>query len=81
MVKPDSTAMNSVFLAKGDSQVALKTRSSGAPGVEFFVYNGGWSSASFDLPSDWVGNWHQIAGTYDGSALKVYYDGKLMATN
>ena len=80
MVKPDSTAMNSVFLAKGDTQVALKTRSSGAPGVEFFVYNGGWSSASFDLPSDWVGNWHQIAGTYDGSALRVYYDGNLMAT-
>ena len=32
-------------------------------------------------PSDWVGNWHQIAGTYDGTALKVYYDGRLMNTN
>ncbi len=82
MVKPNSTASNSVFIAKGDTQVALKTRSSGNAGVEFFVYDGAnWNSASFDLPSDWVGNWHQIAGTYDGTALKVYYDGRLMNTN
>ena len=83
VVKPDSTAMNSVFIAKGDTQVALKTRSSGNPGVEFFLYDdaGNYNSASFDLPSDWVGNWHQIVGTYDGSAIRAYCDGQLMATN
>ena len=38
IVKPTSTARNSVLIAKGDTQVALKTQSSG-DGLEFFVYN------------------------------------------
>ena len=36
MVKPASTSQNSVLLSKGDTQVALKTQSSGS-GLEFFV--------------------------------------------
>ena len=76
MVKPNSTAQNSVFIAKGDTQVALKTQSSGS-GIEFFVYDGSWHSATCNFPSDWVGNWHQVAGTYDGSTLRVYIDGEL----
>ncbi|WP_050699080.1 beta-galactosidase small subunit-related protein [Anaeromassilibacillus senegalensis] len=76
MVKPNSTARNSVLIAKGDTQVALKTQSNG-DGLEFFVYNGGWHSATCNLPSDWVGNWHQVAGTYDGNTLRLYIDGEL----
>lgn len=49
MVKPASKSQNSVFLSKGDTQVALKTKSSGS-GLEFFVYNNNsWKSASCDF--------------------------------
>lgn len=78
-VKPSSTAGNSVLLSKGDHQVALKTKSVGT-GLEFFVYDGSaWNAVSCDLPSDWVGNWHQVAGTYNKGAIAIFIDGKLAA--
>ncbi len=78
LVKPASTASNSVLLSKGDKQVALKTRSVGS-GLEFFVYDGGsWKSVSCDLPSNWVGQWHQVVGVYNKGAISIYVDGNLM---
>lgn len=78
-VQPSSTAGNSVLLAKGDYQVALKTKSVGT-GLEFFVYDGSnWNAVSCNLPSDWVGNWHQVVGTYDRGKLSIYIDGALAA--
>ncbi|MBR4101944.1 MAG: DUF4981 domain-containing protein [Oscillospiraceae bacterium] len=78
MVKPASTATNSVLLSKGDKQVALKTRSSGS-GLEFFVYEGtSWKSVSCDFPSNWVGQWHQVVGVYNKGAISIYVDGNLM---
>ncbi len=75
-VKPSSTAGNSVLLSKGDHQVALKTKSQGA-GLEFFVYDGSaWNSVSCDFPSNWVGNWHQVAGVYNKGSIAIYIDGK-----
>lgn len=80
IVKPASTAQNSVFIAKGDTQAVLKTKSSGS-GLEFFVYyNGSWNAVECSFPSDWVGNWHQVAGTYDKGKLTIYVDGAQMAT-
>lgn len=80
IVKPASTNMNSVLLSKGDNQVALKTQSSGS-GLEFFVVtNGSWKSCTANFPENWVGNWHQVAGTYDGSTLKIFIDGVQVAS-
>lgn len=77
-VKPASTAGNSVLLSKGDRQVALKTKSQGS-GLEFFVYDGAaWNAVSCDLPINWVGNWHQVAGVYNKGAISIYVDGKEM---
>ena len=79
IVKPASTAQNSVLVSKGDTQVALKTQSSGS-GLEFFVYyNGSWNSASCGFPADWVGNWHQVVGTYNKGHLEIYVDGVRLA--
>lgn len=81
IVKPASTAQNSVLIAKSDTQVALKTKSNGS-GLEFFVYNSGsWKSASCNFPENWVGNWHQVVGTYDKGAIKIYVDGEQLASN
>lgn len=74
-VKPNSTATNQIFIAKGDNQVAFKTS---GQGIEFFVYNGGWQSISVGFPEDWAGNWHHLAATYDKGNVCIYYDGKLL---
>ncbi len=79
VVKPSSTAQNSVLLSIGDNQCALKTQSSGS-GLEFFVYSGGWNAVSVPFPSDWVGNWHQVAGVYDKGKLSIYCDGRLLGS-
>lgn len=57
--------------------------------LEFYIYNTQWDddnsvytkiSASIPTPEDWAEQWHHVAGTYDGSTLRLYYDGKLAAT-
>ena len=78
IVKPYSTKTNSIFIAKGDRQVAMKTKSSG---IEFFAYSGsGWNSASCSFPSDWANNWHQIVGVYDKGTVSLWIDGVQLAT-
>lgn len=76
IVKPASDTQNSVIISKGDTQVALKTKSTGK-GLEFFIYDGEWKSVSCDLPWNWVGEWHQVAGVYDKGNISIYIDGKL----
>ncbi|QTM99132.1 DUF4981 domain-containing protein [Sediminibacillus dalangtanensis] len=79
-VKPEATSTHSPFIAKGDSQYALKQNGSQ---LEFFVYNQNlsnpWITVSASLPDNWEGNWHHVAGVYDGHALKLYVDGQLLA--
>ena len=80
IVKPASTSLNSVLIAKGDTQAALKTKSSGS-GIEFFVHNNGsWNAVECAFPANWVGNWHQVVGVYDQGKLALYVDGTQMAT-
>jgi beta-galactosidase len=82
LVKP--TSGDSEFITKGDTQYSIKT--SGGK-LEFFIYDKNfpgsstqWISASVKIPSDWYGNWHHIAGTFDGTAVKLYLDGGIVAT-
>lgn len=75
--KPASTAADKVLAAKGDQQFALKTNSSRQ--LEFFAYtNGNWNSVTAALPSDWVGNWHQVVAVYNQGNIKLYCDGVLL---
>ncbi len=77
--KPYSNSGNAVMLGKGDTQIALKTNGTGQ--LEFFAYNNGaWGSVTANAPSNWVGNWHQVAATYNKGEIKIYCDGKLLAT-
>ena len=74
IVKPASYCKDSVLLSKSDHQVCMKMRD--ADTVEFFVYDGsGYKALGVDVPSDWVGNWHQVVGVYDKGTIKVYIDG------
>ena len=62
------------IITKGDDWVLARTRSDNR--VAFLclgLVGGGWPEVYSDDVND--GNWHHIAGTYDGSELCIYRDG------
>jgi Concanavalin A-like lectin/glucanases superfamily len=45
-------------------------------GLSFYIFNGTDSYLSPDAGTGvWDGNWHHIAGTYDGTVIRLYVDG------
>jgi hypothetical protein len=66
------------YIAKGDHSYAIKHFSGN--NIQFFIYDGTWYTANYPVDSSFNGTWHHLAGTYDGSQLKLYIDGELKAT-
>jgi beta-galactosidase len=62
------------ILSKGDHQFALKMSDENT--LEFFVHSGTWRTVRAPVPDGWYDRWHRITGTYDGSALILYVDGR-----
>ncbi|MGL5379470.1 glycoside hydrolase family 2 TIM barrel-domain containing protein [Clostridium sp.] len=92
-VKPESsTSGHNVFVSKGDTQFAIKEtanfQNTGKRVLEFFIYDANnpgsytqWISAKTEnLPENWVDEWHQVAGTFDGQNVKLFIDGKEVAS-
>jgi hypothetical protein len=55
----------------------LYTGSNG--GLEFYVANNGgmsWTISPDAGTGVWDGNWHNVIGTFDGSTVRLYVDGK-----
>lgn len=53
----------------------------GSGGLQFYISDG----ASFDVSPDagpalWDGNWHLVAGTFDGATVRLYVDGVEIGT-
>ncbi len=46
--------------------------------VEFYIHSGKWQQVRAPLPADWAYAWHHLAAVYDGRALKLYADGRLI---
>ncbi|MCR4430911.1 MAG: S-layer homology domain-containing protein [Tepidanaerobacteraceae bacterium] len=81
-VKPTAAVINSEYITKGDTQYALHFSGSSQQ-IEFYLYKSNtWYTASYKISNipNWVGNWHHLAGTYDGSTLRLYVDGVQVAT-
>lgn len=78
-VNPQENTDDNEFIAKGDTQFALKQKGGKNGVIEFFVYDAEqkWIAVTASIPENWYGKWHHIAGTYDGSVLKLYVDGQL----
>ncbi|MEU4745868.1 LamG-like jellyroll fold domain-containing protein, partial [Actinosynnema sp. NPDC023658] len=77
-VKPAEWSGDFRIVGKGDHQYALKmkTRTS----LEFFIHSGTWQAVQATVPADFYGNWHRVSGTYDGTALRLYIDGREVAS-
>lgn len=60
------------------SSYGLYTANSG--GLKFYIgLSSTWVASPDAGTGIWDGNWHHIAGTYDGSAVKLYVDGEPVA--
>jgi Concanavalin A-like lectin/glucanases superfamily len=71
-------AADNYVLAQGANgcQAASYALFTGSENLVFYVYDGGtfWSSPDAG-PGIWDGNWHLVAGTYDGQFVRMYVDG------
>ena len=45
--------------------------------ILFYIFSAEWKSIAFTPPD--IQEWHHYAGTYDGSVLRLYIDGELVA--
>ncbi len=67
------------WLGKGDNAYAIKHQSGNF--LEFFVYGGDWYSTNYSTNLDsLMGEWHHMAGTFDGNTLLFYLDGEEAAS-
>ena len=63
------------WVSKGDHAYAIKHWSGNL--MEFFIYDGAWTSARIRVDSTYNGAWRHFAGVYDGNELKAYMNGEL----
>ena len=73
-----TSAANRIFVAKGDTQFAIKTMSNGSL-LEIFIHdnNNTWVSANgtINATNFYNGAMHRIVGMFDGNTLRLYLDG------
>ncbi len=72
------SGLHKPYVGKGDNAYAIKHASSNT--IEFFIFEGTWYVAQVRVDESFNGEWHHVAGTYDGNELKTYVDGILGAT-
>lgn len=75
--KPASLSGNQIIVAKGDTQIAIKTNASGQ--LEMFGFdNNAYYTMTADVPENWIGSWHQVVGVYDNGRMSLYVDGVML---
>jgi beta-galactosidase len=66
------------IVGKGDHSYALKMSNENT--LEFFVHSGTWRTVRAPVPANWYDTWHRVTGTYDGTAIRLYVDGREAAS-
>ena len=77
---PTDLTSQAILVAKGDNQFALKYRNNNE--LQFTIYStNAWVSATAPMPSNITnGQMHHFVGSFDGTTLRLYYDGSLLAS-
>ncbi len=76
-VKPYQIPQPNTFITKGKYQYGIIMENPET--LEFYIQSGKRISAKAKVSDDFYGNWHYIAGIYDGSKLDLYIDDQLVA--
>ena len=63
------------FVGKGDESYAIKHANNNS--MEFFIYDTDWQTLQSPVDDSFNGEWHHVAGTYDGNQLRLYVNGGL----
>ncbi len=66
------------IVTKGDQSWSIKINK--GRNLEFFIYDTNWRSVSAKLPENWQNNWHHLSASYDGKVIKLYLNGKEVAS-
>ena len=77
-VKPEKYNGDAYFITKGNYQYGILQSSDTI--IQFYVHTGEKVFVEADLPDNWVGNWHQVSGIYDGENLILYINGEKVAS-
>jgi len=75
-VRPEKSDYPCPFIAKATQYVLQQTPSGH---VAFSIKQDGSIMAAARVPDDWYGQWHHVAGVYDGKAVRIYVDGRPLA--
>jgi cytoskeletal protein CcmA (bactofilin family) len=71
------------YVTKGNHAYSLQHRHLAgdlSDSIEFFIYDSTWQSARSNVDASFNGEWHHVAGTYDGNNINLYIDGALKTT-
>ncbi|MBT8479699.1 MAG: DUF4981 domain-containing protein, partial [Gemmatimonadetes bacterium] len=66
------------LLTKGSNQYGLLQTDPQT--LEFYLHAGERVAVTTSVPDDWEGQWHHVAGVYDGRRLTLWIDGEAVAT-
>lgn len=77
-IQPAPFDEENVYISRGDDQFQLCQRAQDEIILEITTDSRNWLSAK--LPEEWLGEWHHIAGVYDGKAMRIYIDGEEAAS-
>ena len=72
-VKPEEYNGDAYFITKGNYQYGILQ--SNNTKLQFYVNVGKKVIIEANLPEDWVGNWHQVFGVYNGEKLALFING------
>jgi len=76
-INPSEIPQPNTFITKGSSQYGIRTDSPRS--LEFYIYSRKRISARWNVDENWYGQWHHVAGIYNGKALQLFVDDKLVA--